>query len=460
MGWMTRSSSVAFRGRRDGFFGAGLLGVLLGASGLFATSCLTPEFSFGPDPADGVDGREPSCTDRVENGDESDVDCGGGDCPRCLLGQRCVVPSDCEQPTEGSSATVVCNDEDKCAIQCARGTADCNQSALDGCEIDTQTDGDNCGACDVVCGGSASANLESASCADGACVVACEPGWCSEAGSPELACNGRLGTTAHCRTCDEVCPADQPFCDAETGCRATLRIELVNAGTMVTSETGTTNDGTLILTHNLETSRAQNERRAVLLVIGSLSNPQALPTPTYAGKDMKVGVAQHSANLAGGGIYYLLDADLPANAGEKNVLVPSPNPSDPTRWMVQVIELVNVSSSASVLSAAKFSGGAGSCASLNTSIEAVPPGSWVFSTVTLARIETTSITPLSEQIVFDGQELGGSNPGLRVGGYLPDVSGDTSMNWNCANSDRWVHLLAAFSPEGTRVPETPRRQVD
>ncbi len=40
-----------------------------------------------------------TCTDHVTNGKETDVDCGGGDCPRCALGQRCDQKIDCAAGT-------------------------------------------------------------------------------------------------------------------------------------------------------------------------------------------------------------------------------------------------------------------------------------------------------------------------------------------------------------------------
>lgn len=36
------------------------------------------------------------CTDRVKNGAETDIDCGGGTCPSCAAGLRCTMTSDCE----------------------------------------------------------------------------------------------------------------------------------------------------------------------------------------------------------------------------------------------------------------------------------------------------------------------------------------------------------------------------
>jgi hypothetical protein len=56
---------------------------------------------------------KPSCYDRVKNGPETDVDC-GGDCPPCDLEERCLEPRDCrtgrcserhcvEQPYQGGA---------------------------------------------------------------------------------------------------------------------------------------------------------------------------------------------------------------------------------------------------------------------------------------------------------------------------------------------------------------------
>jgi hypothetical protein len=46
-----------------------------------------------------------TCNDLVKNGAETDVDCGGGTCPRCAVGQRCTVGSDC---TGGQCAGGLC----------------------------------------------------------------------------------------------------------------------------------------------------------------------------------------------------------------------------------------------------------------------------------------------------------------------------------------------------------------
>ena len=38
---------------------------------------------------------ESTCEDGVQNGNETDVDCGGGDCPGCNTGETCVDDADC-----------------------------------------------------------------------------------------------------------------------------------------------------------------------------------------------------------------------------------------------------------------------------------------------------------------------------------------------------------------------------
>ncbi len=37
----------------------------------------------------------PTCTDKMQNGAETDVDCGGGVCPTCATGKKCSKKSDC-----------------------------------------------------------------------------------------------------------------------------------------------------------------------------------------------------------------------------------------------------------------------------------------------------------------------------------------------------------------------------
>src|SRR5262249_42683140 len=51
-----------------------------------------------------------TCFDRVRNGDETDVDC-GGTCGACSAGATCAVAGDCQTPTcDGTCAAPTCSD--------------------------------------------------------------------------------------------------------------------------------------------------------------------------------------------------------------------------------------------------------------------------------------------------------------------------------------------------------------
>jgi formylglycine-generating enzyme required for sulfatase activity len=72
----------------------------------------------------GVDAG-PSCTDMRQNGDETDVDCGGS-CPKCPTGKRCTAPGDCQGG--------FCN-SNKCGV-CASGTKGCSGNSPETCTVD------------------------------------------------------------------------------------------------------------------------------------------------------------------------------------------------------------------------------------------------------------------------------------------------------------------------------------
>jgi len=99
----------------------------------------------------------PSCNDKQKNGFESDVDCGGGSCPRCDLNKACLVDADCL----GKCVNGVCKSTANqfCAVlsDCAPGLScsmnvcvqqqqGCNNNGIGPCK----TDADCCaGSCDT-----------------------------------------------------------------------------------------------------------------------------------------------------------------------------------------------------------------------------------------------------------------------------------------------------------------------
>lgn len=65
----------------------------------------------------------PTCTDGLVNGAETDVDCGGGLCPKCTTGRRCLVNSDC--------ASLVCAGALCLAPSCADGVRNGDEICVD-----------------------------------------------------------------------------------------------------------------------------------------------------------------------------------------------------------------------------------------------------------------------------------------------------------------------------------------
>jgi len=77
-----------------------------------------------------------ACTDTVKNGVETDVDCGGGSCPTCAGGKACKVASDC--------ASIICS-----SLVCT--TANCSDTVKNGGESDVDC-GAVCSSSSKLCG--------------------------------------------------------------------------------------------------------------------------------------------------------------------------------------------------------------------------------------------------------------------------------------------------------------------
>ncbi len=106
-------------------------------------------------------GSEPSCDDGVQNGDETDVDCGGS-CAGCEEGESCEVDTDC---AEGICESGICTTDtlpscddgvqngDETDVDCGGSCAGCEEG--EGCEVDTDCATGTCdgGVCTESTGG-------------------------------------------------------------------------------------------------------------------------------------------------------------------------------------------------------------------------------------------------------------------------------------------------------------------
>jgi len=104
----------------------------------------------------------------------------------------------------GTSA--VCND-DECAVRCLAGRRDCNNSPLDGCEVDTNTDIANCGSCGHICPTMEGFEGVTPTCSGGVCGSECSAGRADCNNNPLDGCEIDTNTNIyHCGACGAECP--------------------------------------------------------------------------------------------------------------------------------------------------------------------------------------------------------------------------------------------------------------
>ncbi|WP_437964269.1 hypothetical protein WMF04_31715 [Sorangium sp. So ce260] len=153
------------------------------------------------------------CDGAAANGCEVSTNSSAANCGAC--GATCNLANAAESCLGGT-----------CVIgACEPGFANCNASALDGCEVSTTSDLANCGGCNLGC------NLANAaeSCLAGSCVLgACEAGFENCDGAAANGCEADTRTSAaHCGACGAACE----LANAAEACVAgTCDLLVCNAG--------------------------------------------------------------------------------------------------------------------------------------------------------------------------------------------------------------------------------------
>jgi hypothetical protein len=172
----------------------------------------------------------PTCTDGIQNGNETDVDCGGPTCQKCAEGKRCATGTDCATgvctggvcvaPAPACSADV-CGAQHGCPA-CAldkpcSGGADC---ASGHCSSGV------CVACESAgnCPPAAAGSCQTAVCASGSCGFAaddtnpppsttCATGTCT--GGTPVVTYVAAGSPAGATTCADSTTMSTPVCDGQ-----------------------------------------------------------------------------------------------------------------------------------------------------------------------------------------------------------------------------------------------------
>jgi hypothetical protein len=132
-----------------------------------------------------------NCDGNAQNGCEVNTDTSLGNCGGC--GVTCDVPHASESCLGGTCVMGACDP----------GFANCDGGALNGCEVNVQTNLAHCGGCNLAC------NLPNASesCVNGTCTLgSCNAGFDDCDGDPSNGCEVNLKTDlAHCGGCGAAC---------------------------------------------------------------------------------------------------------------------------------------------------------------------------------------------------------------------------------------------------------------
>jgi len=69
-----------------------------------------------------------TCTDGIQNGTETDIDCGGGSCPRCGVGKKCNTRNDCVTALCVGGVCKSCDNAADCGIDTGGNDCACRTS--------------------------------------------------------------------------------------------------------------------------------------------------------------------------------------------------------------------------------------------------------------------------------------------------------------------------------------------
>jgi hypothetical protein len=145
--------------------------------------------------------QAPSCTDGIRNGTETDVDCGGGSCPKCGMGSMCNGNGDC-----GSG---FCNG----GVCQPMPAATCNDGMKNGNETDVDCGGGTCPACTAGKSCSAGRDCQSMVCTGGRCQApSCSDG-VRNGNETDVDCGGTCPACQSGRMCKANIDCISGFCN-------------------------------------------------------------------------------------------------------------------------------------------------------------------------------------------------------------------------------------------------------
>jgi hypothetical protein len=247
-----------------------------------------------------------------------------------------------------------------------------------------------------------------------------------------------LGTVTDCRQCGEACTGGTPFCDP-AGCVDHRDIVVVNSSlhTVQGWASALSTPSEIKLSHTLATSAGNN--RMLLAGVAATDQflaPEAIAV-TYNGVPMVAAVKKlDQAAQSFAGIYYLLDAQLPAKGAREAKAVFGPSFS----WGhggLHIVELKNVAQVAPfVTGSAAGDASCGAGALRSVSLTYTQPGSLVYGMLGARGASSASFSVGPGLVESWNQLLSSPDKMMAASAYVIDDDSRT-LSWNivaCYNS--------------------------
>jgi len=325
----------------------------------------------------------------------------------------------------------------KCNPSCATNYDDCDSKPENGCEKSVATDASNCGGCNVTCGPT---NTSSApTCASGSCVFSCQGGWAA-CGAPAAGCATKLGTVSNCRSCGEACTGTNKYCTSN-GCVAHFDIAAV--GTSVSAIKGfeSVPSGTfptLTANHTLVNSKAAGVSRIVLVGVTAIDPYLGNKFVWYDNVLMHAAIEKRTNETPGSyaGIFYLLDNELPTNAGSKEVKVQFYDMTTNGTGAFTVSEFQNVQQSPSPFAVSPVNqstdADCGNPSTRSVALSFTQAGSFGYAVMGLrqgtgAMPVPGTVTQTQNSFIQQPSPLGA------VAGYKGPIDSSATLSWSVAN---------------------------